>query len=618
MNVTSEDQRDGPAATGKEAGGARFQIRISRGLLIGLGGLVLLAVVAVLAVGLWSARQNTFDLLHDKSEATVALLLARIEQYLKPAEDQLLHLGRQLETGEIDGWDEDEVGHFLSGALAATPQVRSVVLIRTDARMVFALRRPDGVTLRVLDVSEMPMFMSALDAGRNATALAWGEVVYPPTANLSLLNVRYPVHRAGRYLGGLAATVRADTLSALLEDTAKTLGGSAFVLYGGDFVLAHPQLIDGAFELDAANPLPTVAQLGDPIVAAARHGSGTAEVVSDFEARTGIRIIETEGEQVALLSRTVHRYGDQPWLVGVHFPAAALTDELARLRWAAIAGGIVLLLSLAAAYFLARTLSAPFSRLAVAAEQVRELALGRVRPLPGSFFKEVTVAYQAFNVMVVGLRWFETYVPRNLVHRLVKQGESATAGSVSREATVMFTDIADFTRQSEAMSAPETARFLNDHFAILARCVEAEGGTIDKFIGDAVMAFWGAPEAVPDHAARACRAALAMRAAVAADNARRRDEGAAPVRVRVGLHTGLVIVGNIGAPGRINYTIVGDTVNTANRLEQLAKEVAPDETDVAILLSGATAGAAGDAIHPIDAGTRPIRGREHEVALYRL
>ena len=145
---------------------ARFQIKISRGLLIGFGGLVLLAVVAVLAVGLWAARQNTFDLLRDKSESTIELTLARIEQYLKPAEDTLIHLCRQMEDGTIDAANEADVGKYLSGALATTPQVRSVVFIRGDTRMIFALREKTGVNLTVVNIGKMPVLMSALDAER--------------------------------------------------------------------------------------------------------------------------------------------------------------------------------------------------------------------------------------------------------------------------------------------------------------------------------------------------------------------------------------------------------------------------------------------------------------------
>ena len=219
--------------------------------------------------------------------------------------------------------------------------------------------------------------------------------------------------------------------------------------------------------------------------------------------------------------------------------------------------------------------------------------------------------------MVVGLKWFETYVPKNLVHKLVRQGEDSIARSTVREATVMFTDIAGFTALSETMSAEETARFLNAHFARLGRCIDAEGGTIDKFIGDSIMAFWGVPEAQPDHAMRASRAALAIRETVAAENAERRGGGRAPIRLRIGIHTGEVVVGNIGAPGRINYTIVGDTVNTANRLEQLGKTLDPDAEDVAIVISETTRSAlAGIAAR--SAGRREIRGRGGTVPVHLL
>ena len=609
--------RDLPAGSEADVR-AGFQIKISRGLLLGFGGLVLLAVVAVLLVGLWSARQNTFDLLRDKSESTIELILARVEQYLQPAEDQLIHLAKQFESGSIEIDNDAEVAKFLSGALAATPQVRSIVLIRDERRMVFALRQNDGVKLQIVDIGEMPVLLGALDAGRVANELHWGDVARPETADVTLLNVRYSLHLSGRYVGLLAATVRVDTLSALLDSTAKTLGGSAFVLYDKKFLLAHPKLLAGFPGLRADHPLPTIEEVNDPLIAAAFVGGEPTAATTSFEQRTGIRLLDMDGESIALLSRTIQRYGAKPWLIAVHFPAARISDELERLRWAAIAGGIVLLVSLGFAYAMARYLSKPLVRLAVAAQHIRDLTLDRVHHLPGSVFKEVSSADQAFNAMVAGLRWFETYVPRNLVHRLVRQGDQSATASVSREATVMFTDIVGFTRHAEAMTAPETATFLNAHFAMLGGCVEAEGGTIDKFIGDALMAFWGAPEALPDHAARACRAAIAMREAVVADNTRRRDAGSPPVRVRIGIHTGEVIVGNIGAPGRINYTVVGDTVNTANRVEQLGKEVKQSDADVTIVLSGATARAAGSAVNPLLVGGRQIRGRDEEIEIYQL
>lgn len=617
MAENAADQATRPhGAGGEPAIRARFQIGLARGLVLGFGGLVLLAVVAVLALGFSSARQNTLDLLGDKSASTIQLVVDRIDQHLKPVENQLDHLGRRIDNGEIDLGDDADLGKALAGALAATPHVRSVVFIHADARMVFALRRDDGVDVRVLDVSGMPEIVGAMRSASERTALFWGRVVHPGTAAATLVNVRYPIHGGDGYMGMLAATVRIDRLSSLLAETAETLGGNAFVLYGGSDVLAHPKLIAGFEAASVEHPLPTVGEIGDEVLEVYLKGEDATGQRAILAAATGIRLIDAGGESYAFLARELDGYGEVPWLAGVYFPAAGITEELRRLQWAAIAGVAVLILALAAAYAIARYLSAPLYRLSAAAQQVRDLTLERVPQLPQSLFAEITDAAQAFNSMVVGLRWFETYVPRNLVHRLVRQGEDAVQSSVAREATVMFTDIVAFTRQSETMTAPQTADFLNQHFAMLSRCVEAEDGTIDKFIGDSLMAFWGAPEAQPDHAARACRAALAIRAAVTADNQARVREGGDPVCVRIGIHSGEVIVGNIGAPGRINYTIVGDTVNTANRLEQLGKEIDEDAVDTVILASAATTAAAGVEARAL--GAHPIRGRQEEVEVFAL
>ena len=303
------------------------------------------------------------------------------------------------------------------------------------------------------------------------------EVIKPEPADVTLINARYAVHRGGRYLGLLAATVRIDRLSALLAETASRLDGSAFVLYDDNFVLAHPRLVDTPFPTTAAQPMPTLAEVADPVLQALTEPQRAVGRVARLAGSTGFNVIDVGGNSVAVLSRRLTTYGDAPWLAGVYFPAARITDELLRLRWAAIAGLLVLLLALVAAYAFARYLSTPLNRLAGAAQQVRDLSLSRVPRLPISLFTEITDSAQAFNSMVTGLRWFETYVPRNLVRRLVRYGESAVQESVTREATVIFTDIAGFTSQSEAMTAGETAAFLNHHFAVLSSCIEDESGT---------------------------------------------------------------------------------------------------------------------------------------------
>ncbi len=132
------------------------------------------------------------------------------------------------------------------------------------------------------------------------------------------------------------------------------------------------------------------------------------------------------------------------------------------------------------------------------------------------------------------------------------------------------------------------------------------------------MAFWGAPKKMEDHAKRACRAALAIREAVEADNRLRRERGLEPVRMRIGIHTGEVVVGNIGAPDRVNYTIVGDPVNTANRLEALGKDLQGEDEEVCILVSASTAKAAGAEFTFETTGTHVLRGRARGVEILHL
>lgn len=168
------------------------------------------------------------------------------------------------------------------------------------------------------------------------------------------------------------------------------------------------------------------------------------------------------------------------------------------------------------------------------------------------------------------------------------------------------------------LSPGEVADFLNEHFTLIAEGIELQAGTIDKFIGDGLMAFWGAPDSQSDHAERAFQAALGVASTVRSDNARRRREGLPPVRMTIGLHTGVALTGNIGSPGRVNYTIIGDTVNTAQRIERLSRDLDFPETDVTILVSASTAKVLGDGLEPFTAGTHVLRGRGEPIEIYRI
>jgi len=166
---------------------------------------------------------------------------------------------------------------------------------------------------------------------------------------------------------------------------------------------------------------------------------------------------------------------------------------------------------------------------------------------------------------------FGTYVPPELVDEMVKNPERYSMQATERELTVMFCDMRGFTRLSEGMEPTQLQTLLNTVFSRLTHLISAERGTVDKYMGDCVMAFWGAPVATPDHARLAVATALQMTQEVDAINRENRARGLPEIGVGIGLHTGLMCVGDMGSDVRRSYTVIGDAVNLGSRLEGLSK-----------------------------------------------
>lgn len=178
---------------------------------------------------------------------------------------------------------------------------------------------------------------------------------------------------------------------------------------------------------------------------------------------------------------------------------------------------------------------------------------------------------------------FGTYVPPELVDEMVKNPDSYSMAASTREMTVMFCDMRGFTQIAEGMDPLRLQALLNGVFSRLSQVIRAHQGTIDKYMGDCVMAFWGAPVDMPDHARRATEAALDMLRAIDDINARHAQAGLPRIGVGVGLNTGAMCVGDMGSDLRRSYTVIGDAVNLAARLESLSREYG-----VAIVASEAT------------------------------
>ena len=181
--------------------------------------------------------------------------------------------------------------------------------------------------------------------------------------------------------------------------------------------------------------------------------------------------------------------------------------------------------------------------------------------------REIDDLGRSVSTMRTVTQTFSQFVPRRLVEQLVKTGDAMKLGGARREVTVLFTDVANFTGITENRDPAQVMQYTSRYFAALSEAIMANNGTVDKFIGDAVMAIWKAPIGDENHVANACTAVLACIEANRELNAEFQREGWPVYNTRFGLHVGDAVVGNIGSRDRMNYTVLGATVNLAARLD---------------------------------------------------
>jgi adenylate cyclase len=212
-------------------------------------------------------------------------------------------------------------------------------------------------------------------------------------------------------------------------------------------------------------------------------------------------------------------------------------------------------------------------------------------------------------------RAFQQYVSPEVVERIMQNPQALQFGGELRNLTVLFSDIRDFTTFTEKNDPQLVVQMLREYLTEMTRIVIEEGGTLDKYIGDAVMAEFGAPIAYPDHALRGCRAALRMAAEVDRLTTKWVAEGREPFRIGLGVNTGNMVVGNLGSEQLFDYTVIGDEVNLGARLESLNKDY---QTTKHIIISDGTVEAAGDTIEVRELGEVKVKGKTRPVVVYEL
>ena len=317
-------------------------------------------------------------------------------------------------------------------------------------------------------------------------------------------------------------------------------------------------------------------------------------------------------DYVASLATMPAEFGKK-WQLFIITPLADFTSTFqANNIRLAIFGLMAMALQIVIIFFMTGVVSSPLEKLAFKVGKIQELGTEQL-PSVSSPISEISVLSKAIDTLDAAVKSFSAFVPIGLVTQLLQSEQKLELGGHSRFLTIFFSDLEGFSTMSEEVPSQELLLRVSAYLELVTKTVNQEHGTIDKFIGDGVMAFWGAPALLDDHAWRSCVAAMRIQRGMDALNERWRAEGLKPLNVRMGIHSDAVLVGNIGSKERMSYTVMGDGVNIAARLEGTNKEF-----HTRILISHAVFKEAGErlCVRPID--DVAVKGRRGKVPIYEL
>lgn len=480
---------------------------------------------------------------------------------------------------------------------AMTPALRAALAPPQAARHAVLLQPAAGTPQwRFLDASDhvlgqRPGAAQAATQGDPRNDLEYRTAINSPGvattvlhvfANLGVPGISIVRHMPGG--GVLGIDVALDSLSDFLAAQRISPRGTAMIIDDNGILVAHSDralAIHGGAGGDAAGWM-TIGSARDPLLHAIWIAFATGQLAP------GRNITLDVAEPYRVRMAVLGNIGSPPLMVIVAAPVSDFTGPVERAR-----DGTLLLFLVAGAVglalitFVAHTITKPLAALTGEADAIRRFEWDRPMAV-SSHITEVAGLANTMNAMKAALQTFGLYVPKDLVRQLVSGDRRARLGGERREVTVLFTDIVGFTTIADGMQAEQLMRLTSEYFERMTHEVMGASGTIDKYIGDAIMALWNAPGRDLAHVAHGCLAALRCRDLSSLMVAEFAQRGWPPLRTRFGLNSGEAVIGNVGSSDRMSYTAIGATVNMASRLEGLSKQYGSQ-----ILVGDATRTAAG-------------------------
>lgn len=438
---------------------------------------------------------------------------------------------------------------------------------------------------------------------------ATGAIVTDPYRFATMNQVGLTLARKSRLAGDVVfgLDIGLASIDQSLADLRREHGLDLVVFSRAGELIAHP---DGVrfrteFREARAEHLPLLTELGSPLL---------AELYRSFQSvGTGRNVTGQLGDETYLERFELIAPNMPDVVLGIAYPYDLVVGPADRIRSVSLLIGVgATILALGIVLAASRALARPLRRVTGDLGRIMRFDFHGRGPT-GSRIEEIRSLSSAIDVLGLTLRSFAAYVPGQIVRGIVGQKLVPELGGRRQPVTVLFSDVEGFTALAEGLAPEELMERTSRYFSALGEELIASGATIDKYIGDSVMAFWNAPEAQSDHVRRGCFGALRAAARIDRLNAEFEAEGRRAMPTRFGLHTGEAVVGNVGSVDRMNYTALGHTVNVAARLEALNKI-----HGTTILASEAVRQEAGEDFEFRFVGNVVPRGAREPVPIYTL
>ena len=572
---------------------ARFENGFFFSLLIVLVSIALMAASVVAVWGDLAARQILEEEVVQELEDVGGVLEAQVLGQVADVKAQLTGLGLSLADAIARQAPESELTQRLTEAQRVDHSFLQLRLIDATGTKVIALTTIAGSEVEPIN---------RIAVGYNQEGKPFiSDAYFSPVFKRETLHVSLPILDSSKTVRG-AISARIDLraeFAALIKGSKFNQSGYAVIIDGDGQVVAHPD--EARLEKDFSSYA--------PVQLAWQHGGVGKVVAPNMDGKMRLFVYRAMTNPGVLAKR--------PWVLLTEINQAEENAPLKQLQ-TELAVGLLLLVvgSLAIAHRMSRSLQEPLDALGAFA---RTIGAGDFTGRVAIGGKDVAGRLgDTLNTMAAGLlerdhvkEVFGRYIATQVSDKILK-GQVNLGGEV-RTVSILFSDIRNFTTMSEQMTPQQVVVFLNDYFTEMVDAVFEQDGVLDKFLGDGLMAIFGGLGDQPDHPRRAVLAALRMKSLLAKINGDRAMAGKPPIAIGIGVHTDEVIVGNIGSRKRLEYTVVGDGVNTSSRLQGLNKEFG-----TTILISDTTYAAVKDEFECRQMPEAQLRGKTRELRFYEV